>query len=306
MLNIEHFSGLFAAVHTPMDARGELELSRVPAQVEHVLADGVAGMFVCGTTGEFASLTVTERRRVLETFIECAQGRVPIIAHVGHTCLRDARALAQHAAAAGANAIAFSPPTYFVPASIDVLVDSCLQVAEAAPELPLLYYHIPAMTGMAIPLVDFLRDAGRRIPSLAGAKYTCETLNDFIQCVRLEGGRYLMMFGRDEMLLSALAAGATAAVGTSYNFAAPVYRALWNAYNAGRLETAREWQHRAAQMIRIMGGHGGVRASKTIMQLIDCDCGPVRLPLGPVDQAERAAIKKELDAIGFFKWREGC
>ena len=305
MLSIEHFSGLFPAVHTPMDMAGEVDLARIPDQVEHLLADGVAGMFVCGTTGEFASLTIPERRRALEEFIARVQGRVPVIAHVGHTCLRDACALAEHAAATGADAIAFSPPTYFIPASIDILVECCAQVASAAPGLPLLYYHIPAMTRMQMPLVEFLRSAGPRIPSLVGAKYTHEALNDFIQCVRLDAGRYLIMFGRDEMLLSALVAGATAAVGTSYNFGAPVYRALWDAFDRGDLVTAREWQHRAAQMVGIMGSHGGVRASKAIMRLIDCDCGPTRLPLAAVDDAERTAIRDELDAIGFFGWREG-
>jgi N-acetylneuraminate lyase len=288
-----------------MDASGELALARVPAQVEHLISDGVAGVFVCGTTGEFASLTLDERRRTLDAFVQHAAGRVPIIAHVGHTCLRDACALATHAASAGATAIAFSPPTYFIPESIDVLVESCAAVAAAAPDMPLCYYHIPSMTRMALSLAEFLRAAGPRIPSLAGAKYTCEALDDFLQCLRLGDGRFTMMFGRDEMLLSALVLGARSAVGTTYNFAAPVYRALWDAFDAGDLETAYVWQYRAAQMVGIMRHHGGVRASKAIMQLIDCDCGPVRLPLEPVGDDERQAIRNELSTLGFFQWREG-
>jgi N-acetylneuraminate lyase len=299
------FKGLIPATHTPMQADGSLDLDAVPGQATFLLDAGVDALFVCGTTGEFPSLTVAERQQVTEAFITAVEGRIPVIVHVGHACLKDARALASHAAARGAAAIAAAPPAYFKPATVKTVLDCCMEIATGAPDLPFFYYHIPSLTGVHLSMTDFLQKGAERFPNLAGIKYSCETLDEFSACLDRFGERYTLMFGRDQMLLAALAVGAPAAVGSTYNYAAPLYQALWRAYADGDISTARRCQYRAVRFIELLERYGGVRASKTFMKLVGADCGPPRLPLQPCSPEEESALRSSLEQIGFFQWRKG-
>ncbi len=105
-------TGLVAATFTPMNGDGAIDLQRIPALFDFVLGQGVDGLLVCGSTGESPSLTIDERMAVAETYIEATAKRVPVVVHVGHNSLRDARTLAAHAQQLGAEAIAVAPPSY--------------------------------------------------------------------------------------------------------------------------------------------------------------------------------------------------
>src|SRR4029453_495456 len=141
-----------------------------------------------------------------------------------------------------------------------------------------------------------------RIPNLAGAKFTFENLMDYSECVRFENGRFDVVIGRDEILLGALALVARGAIGTTYNFAAPVYQRILMAFAQGDLDHARLEQGRANAMISIFLRFGGLPAGKAIMQMIGLDCGPVRLPLRTLNEAERGELRAELERIGFFEF----
>src|SRR6476661_1928761 len=106
--------GLIAAPYTPFDGRGEVKLNVVERQADALVASGVSGAFVCGTTGEGLSMTTAERMEVAERWVEVCNGSaLKVIVHVGHNCQRDAMALARHAADIGAAAIAAMPPSFF-------------------------------------------------------------------------------------------------------------------------------------------------------------------------------------------------
>jgi len=109
----ERIHGLMAATHTPMRPDGGVDLSLVEKQAELLAGCGVVGAFVCGTTGEGPSLTVDERLRLAERWAQVARGRLKVVVHVGHLCLRDAAAMAAHAARVRADGIAMLPPFYF-------------------------------------------------------------------------------------------------------------------------------------------------------------------------------------------------
>jgi N-acetylneuraminate lyase len=161
---------------------------------------------------------------------------------------------------------------------------------------------MPAMTGVAISAAEFLAEAGNRIPTLAGVKFTHEDLGDYQAARAADGGRFDVLFGRDEILLSGLNLGARGAVGSTYNYAAPLYQRILRAHAAGDLSAAQKAQAQAQAFIDIMSRHGGLPAGKTIMKLIGVDCGPVRLPLRTLTPANEATLRAELTAIGFFEY----
>lgn len=295
-----HFNGLIAAPFTAMDNQGALNLDQIEVQARALTQVGVQGAFVCGTTGEGASLTMDERKHVAQRWCEVRPVGLKVIVHVGHSSLAEAQALASHAQQFGADAVAAIAPYFFKPSSISMLGQWCRELASAAPDLPFYYYHMPQFTGVNLPMETFITREAPTIPNFAGIKFTHEDLYDFGRCIDLGADCYQMLFGRDEMLLSALPLGATAAVGSTYNYAAPIYLNMINAYRQGHMQKAQSYQRMARQIVNLLKQHGGLAAGKAIMQLIGIDCGPVRLPLEDLNTSQRQALHDDLKAIGFY------
>jgi N-acetylneuraminate lyase len=293
--------GLVAAPFTALRADGELALDVIPRQAQLLVRNGVIGAFICGTTGEGASLSSDERRRVASAWVAARPPGLKVIVHVGHLSLPDSSALARHAQEIGADAIAALAPSFFKPGRVDELVAWCARVAAAAPRLPFFYYHIPVMTGVNISAAAFLDRAASEIPTLAGIKFTHEDLADLRATVARAGDDFEVLFGRDEMLLSALELGVRGAVGSTYNYAAPLYVGLMKAKAAGDLAAAQRDQAKSRAFIDVMIRAGGQSAGKAIMQLIGLDCGPARLPMRTLSEPEVTALRAQLDAVGFFE-----
>lgn len=299
-MRFEHIRGLVAAPFTPMNDDASVNLDAVEPYAEMLVANGVRGVFVCGSTGEGLSLTVGERMDVAKRWRDAAGDGLKVLVNVSHDALGEARALASHAAQIGADAIGGFGPVYLSCSTVEDLATWCAAVASAAPETPYYYYHIPSRTHVDLPIADLFRAAEGRMPTLAGAKFTYENLWDFARCVEMDDGRYNMLFGRDEMLLAALPLGARGAVGSTYNFQAPLYRRLLDAYAAGDVEEARKAQRLGQEVIGVGFRRGGLRAFKHFMAMIGVDCGPPRLPMRPLDDADVDAMRNELDELGFF------
>ncbi len=296
------FTGLFAAVFTPMCGDGSLNLTQIQSMVDYLLQTKISGLYVCGSTGEGPSLSSDERRAVAAEYVKAAANKLPVIVQVGHNSLTEARALASHAQAIGADAISALPPSYFKFSSLDTLINCLIEISSAATNLPFFYYHIPNLTGMNFDMVEFLRRACERLPNLAGIKYSDTSIDGYQACLRLSQKRFNILFGYDEMLLSALAVGATGAVGSTYNFAGPLYNRIIKAFKQGDLADAQKYQALAIDMIRILSRYRGQPAFKATMKLIGFDCGPNRLPLETLTLKELKSMEAELDEIGFFGW----
>ncbi|MDB6092833.1 MAG: dihydrodipicolinate synthetase [Verrucomicrobia bacterium] len=293
-------NGLIAAPFTPLQADGELNLGAIPAYAKRLVGDGVNGAFVCGTTGEGASLTTAERMKVAQAWGE-TKAALKLIVHVGHNANADSRALAAHAQQVGAYAIATLAPGFFRPANIADLIDWCAPVAAAAPKLPFYYYHMPSMVGADFPMAEFLPQVAKQIPTFAGIKYTHDNLMDFGNTLSAADRRYSVLAGRDEILLSYLALGAEGAVGSTYNYAAPIFLRLIAAHTRGDLVEARKWQALVRAFIGVMGKFGGLGANKAMMKLATgIDCGPTRPPVRDLPAAQLAPLRAQLESIGFF------
>jgi N-acetylneuraminate lyase len=290
-------TGLIAAPHTPMNADGSLNTTAIAAQAQLLQEAGVRGAFICGTTGESLSLTVGERVAVTEAWCEAVGAKMPLVVHVGSNSLLEARVLAGHAAQCGVSAIAAMAPSFFK-SSLEELIAYCAAVAEAAPQTPLYYYDIPTMTNAPIPTARFLEQAAKSIPTLHGVKFTNNDLMTLQECLALES--FDIVFGYDELLLAGLTLGVKGAVGSTYNFAAPLYLRLLAAFERGDLATARKAQLQSVRMIRILQEFGFSRASKAMMRLVGVDCGPVRLPLRPMAEEEVRELWKRLQGMEGF------
>lgn len=291
--------GLIAAPYTPFDRQtGDLKLDVIEKYVETLVRTGITGAFICGTTGEGVSLTIEERFAVAERWAEVARGSLNVIVHVGDLSQRNSIALAAHARKVKAAGVAAMPAFFFKPAGAAQALEFCRPIAEAAGELPFYYYHIPSMNGVALSVVDMLALAKERIPNFRGVKFTHGDLMEFNRCQSLYPGAFEMAWGVDELLLGALAVGAAAAVGSTYNYAAPLYRKMIAAHREGDLDTARVCSAKVCEMVGLLLKHGVLRTGKATMAMIGVDCGPTRAPIVPMSSEESATVQAAYEKLG--------
>ncbi|PGH38965.1 MAG: dihydrodipicolinate synthetase [Candidatus Nephrothrix sp. EaCA] len=304
-MKIQHLQGLFSAPFSPLNAQGELDLGLIPAYYAFLRHNGIAGVFINGSTGEGASLTLSEKKLVAEAWAKASNHdpdfRVMVL--LGGTCLVDCADLARHAEKAGLYAVSLTSPFYFKPANINMLAKSCIAVASAVPTMPFYYYHIPILTGGNFSMLELLKALDGKMDNLAGVKYTHEDFMDFQSCLGFQNGKYNMLWGRDENMLSALAAGSKGAVGSTFNYAAPLYHELINAFNRNDLSRAQHLQQKSIDMIRLLDKYGGIAAGKAYMKLAGVDCGEFRLPVSNMTAEQFESFKLDVYELGFSDFK---
>lgn len=293
-------TGIIAATFSTFDHEGKVDIQLIHRIVDKLVTDGVVGVFVCGTNGEGLSLSIEERKQIAEAYVKSANKRLKVFVHVGHSSVDEAKKLAAHAGEIGADAISAVSAFYFKPASVEVLVDCMAEIAEAAPKLPFYYYHMPAITGVNIDVLTFLELGAQRIPTLAGVKYTANTLHDYQRCLHYAGDRFDILFGYDELLLPALSIGARGAVGSTYSFAAPMYKKVMDLFHEGKINEAEQWQYRCVQMIGALSKYSPIPTQKAILKLLGIDLGGCRLPLKGLKEHEVQEIGNYLEDVDFF------
>ena len=300
-MKIRHLSGLIAAPFTPMHKDGSLNLSVVPDYYRMLKLNGINGAFICGSTGEGVSMTAKEKMAVAEAWAECSRNdeEFKVMTLLGGTSIADCRELAKHAQGIGLYGISFTAPYYFEPVNVSMLAKACMAVAEAAPEIPFYYYHIPVLTGVNFPMISLLKEIDGKLPNFAGIKYTHEDFMDFLSCLHFQNGKYDMLWGRDENMLPALSIGAKGAVGSTFNYAAPLYHRLMEAFNNGNLQLAALYQQQSIDMIRLLGKYGGIATGKAYMKLVGLDCGEFRLPVKNMSLSEFETFRQEVIALNF-------
>lgn len=300
-MQTEHLQGLIAAPFTPMKSDGSLDISIIPAYYEMLKMNGVTGAFICGSTGEGVSMTIKEKKEVAEAWISAAKNDpgFKVMTLLGGTSIADCKELALHAKSIGLYGVSFTAPFYFKPADVQQLARACAEIAAIVPDMPFYYYHIPVLTGVDFAMYDLLQAINRQVPNFAGIKYTHEDFMDFLSCLHYDNGHYDMLWGRDENMLSALVLGVKGAVGSTFNYAAPLYYDLISAFEKNDLPRARTLQQTSIDMIRLLGKYGGIATGKAYMKLVGMDCGAFRLPVKNMTTEQFELFRKDVEQIGF-------
>lgn len=300
-MEIKHIHGLISAPFTPLHESGSINPDIIPAYYELLKSNGVKGAFICGSTGEGVSLTNLEKKQVISAWAAATNTdpEFKVMPLVGGTSISDCIDLSLYARQSGLYAVAFTSPFYFKPPSVQQLAECCIAVAESVPDMPFYYYHIPVLTGVGFPMIELLKALNGRLNNLAGIKYTHEDFMDFMSCLHFENGKYDMLWGRDENFLAALAVGAKGAVGSTFNYAAPLYLQLIEAFKQGDLDTARKLQQKSIDMIMLLSKYGGIAVGKSYMKQIGLDCGKFRLPVKNMTNEQVTLFKNDVENLDF-------
>lgn len=280
--------GLISAPHTPFNPDGSVNYPVIDKIAEHLIKDDVKGVYVCGTTGEGIHCSVDERKKIAERWVKASQGQLSITLHTGALSIADSLELSRHAETLDIFATSVIGPCFFKPANVDDLVEYCRIIADAAPSKGFYYYH-SGMSGLSVDMEQFLQVAAGRISNLAGIKFNSGDMYEYQRCLRVNNGQYDIPFGVDEFLPAGLACGAVGAVGSTYNYAAPLYHKLIDSFRRGDYEDVSACMDKVIAIIRVLVQYGGVAAGKVAMQLHGIDVGNPRRPLRPMTVEQKNA-----------------
>ena len=296
----EKIKGLVAATVTPMKANGEVNLPALDSYVKHLEKQGLAGVFVNGTTGEGLLMTSEERKAVAEAWM-AYKDKFKVMIHVGGTSYAAAVDLARHAEQIGADAISAMGPCFLPPYRAEELVAFNKIIAAAAPNTPFYYYHIPGTSHVNVNMLDFLKLGEKEIPTLRGIKYTTYDSMTMQECIAYRDGYYDILHGHDETILTGLMLGATGGVGTSYSVTGELYNKMLNTFWAGDVAGAVKLQEEAVKFIRVLIKYeNSVVGIKAILQIMGVDCGSVRLPMRNLTPDRMKSLEADLRAIGWI------
>lgn len=297
-MKVEKLVGLIAAPFTPFDGKGEVNYQEIVKQANALIADGIVGAYICGTTGEGISCSVAERLEIMRIWSTAARGKLKLIAHVGALSVKDMEVLGKAAQKLSYDATSIVPPCYFKPANVAALTELCKKVAAFAPELPFYYYHT-MNASVNLSMVEFLAYADGKIPNLAGIKFNHHNFYEYQNCLNFAAGKYDIVYGVDEFYAGALALGAKGFIGSTYNYSAELYRQIDCAFAAGDWERVKLLMHQVCQGVDFLVKFGGIAAGKAMMRLKNIDCGDPRLPLLSLNEGQKreiaSAMKKIMD-----------
>lgn len=288
-------SGVIPAAGTPLAGDDSVDQAGLRRLVGYLLEAGVHGLFANGSMGGFAFLPEEEQIRSVATAVEAVGGRVPVIAGVGETSTSRALRLARRIAAEGADYLALLPPFFFL-ARQEHLIDYFGELA-AALSVPVLLYDNPVLTKNSIA-PETVAELCRRLPRLAGIKVSdsdCAKLQAIAELARAHSG-FAVFTGSEHLALVALQMGCHGCVGGLFNICPHLAVALWEAWQAGDLETARGRQRDLIAVWQIFR-HGAIWGAfdEALRYLGLCERATGRPYVTRLTEAERAAVHAILD-----------
>lgn len=294
--------GIIPPMVTPLRDRDALDVAGLERLVEHILAGGVHGLFILGTSGEAPSLSYALRRELIDRVCRQVNGRVPVLVGISDTSFIEAVALAHYAARAGARAVVTTPPYYF-PAGQPELVDFVERLVGELP-LPLFLYNMPQMAK-----VQFEPETVRRVSGLKGVAGVKDSSGDLayfdqVLAVAKERPDWSVLMGPEHLILPSMKRGGHGGVCGGANVWPELFVKLFDAVSGGRLEDAERLQTQLVQFggIYRVGQHASavVKGMKCSLSLLGICDDRMAEPFTRFREPERARVRAVLEQVGLL------
>jgi 4-hydroxy-tetrahydrodipicolinate synthase len=287
--------GVIVMVHTPFNDDFSIDYSGLRNVVRGLCDDGVQGLMVCGTGGEFGSLTIEERKKIAEVVIVEVGNRVPIIVHVGHSNMSEVHYLAEHAQKTGAPAVMCLPPYLLSPPQEDIY----RYFAEIAKRLDIdvMIYNNPGRTGITIDPATIIRLAkGEGIRYLKDSARNLRHTSDIIQGV---GDAMVVLSGEADLFLPILALGAKGGITVPSLIVPRKVIEMYNAAIEGNMEQARKIHYQVMELIHVLGSEGKFHsAMKAALRIQGRPAGRMRPPISDVSENCKNRLREVLMKLG--------
>ncbi|MGB9179753.1 MAG: 4-hydroxy-tetrahydrodipicolinate synthase [Pyrinomonadaceae bacterium] len=298
-MKVDWLRGCATALVTPFKSNGEIDEERLRALVEYQIAGGVKLLVPCGTTGESATMTEEEDRRVIETVIEVARGRARVIAGTGSNSTAAAIEYSRAARSSGADAVLVVAPFYNKPTQ-EGLYAHFRAVAEAVEDLPVVIYNVPGRTSSNISAETTLRLA-RDCENISATKEASGNLSQIMEILRGRPEGFRVLSGDDAMTLAMIALGADGLVSVASNEAPELMSRMVGVALDGDWAQARELHYRLLPLMEvnfIESSPGPVKAAMALMGRLEEN---LRLPLVPIQEKSRERVRQVITELGLLK-----
>ena len=290
------FSGSLTALVTPMREDGSIDEEAYARLIEWQIAEGTNGIVPVGTTGESPTLSHEEHKRVVELAIKVAAKRVPVMAGAGSNSTAEAIGLAQHAKAAGADAILVVTPYYNKPTQ-DGLVRHYTAIAETV-DIPLFIYNIPGRSVIDMSVETMARLSGHR--NIVGVKDATANLTRPLYTTRACGSGFIQLSGEDHTVIAYLASGGHGCISVTANIAPKLCARMHAAWQRGDVAQAMDIQSRLLPLHDAMFAESNPGPVKYAASLLGYGTATCRLPLAPLAEANAAKMRAVMLELGLL------
>ncbi len=284
------FEGVATALVTPMREDGSVNFDRLRTLIDEQIEAGVPALVICGTTGESATMTLEEHSKVISFAIECAKGRIKIIAGAGSNDTACAADLAIEAEKAGADALLIVTP-YYNKATQNGLVAHYKYIAERV-SLPIILYNVPSRTGVNIKPETYAKLAD--VENIVAIKEANGDISSVVKTRLLCGDKLDIYSGNDDQIVPIMALGGKGVISVLSNVMPKETVELCDKMFVGDLEGAATMQIQLSSLIDALFIEVNPIPCKEAMNLMGMEMGPVRLPLTPMEESTKAVLVNEL------------
>jgi 4-hydroxy-tetrahydrodipicolinate synthase len=290
--------GVYPALITPFTKSDEVDEESLRRLVEFTVEGGVTGILPCGTTGESATLSHEEHKKVIDTVVDCS--KVPVIAGTGSNNTQEAVEFTKHAADVGAAACLLITPYYNKP-NVTGLKAHFKKIGDAV-DIPLILYNIPSRTGQNISAETQIELAAE-VPHLKAVKEASGDLKQvgtIIQMAADQGLDYSIMAGDDFLTLPIMSLGGKGVISVAANIVPKEMCAMVDAMSKNEVEKAQAINIKLYPLFDSMFLETNPIPVKKAAELMGLASGHVRLPLGSLSEANEAKLRKVLEGLGMI------
>jgi len=292
MLNVH---GIIPPVVTPMKPDESLDIPRLKELIDRLIAKGVHGIFVIGTTGECYALDEAEKQELMAVAVEHVNNRVPVYAGTGAETTRESIRLTKLAEKEKVDGVSVITPYYIMPNQNEI-ADHYRGIAEST-SLPVILYNNPATCGGLKADIDTIVRL-TEIPNIVAIKDSSGDLQTVIEMVRAVPEHFAVLQGRDTLIFPALMFGARGAIPASSNIATEICVSIYDLFQKGDQEGSKAAQLRLSpvRLALMMGTAPGV--VKAAMNAMGYPVGPSRGPIAPLSADKMAKLRSILEKAG--------
>jgi len=291
--------GIIPAVVTPFDENEDVDEGGFRKILNYLIDSGVHGLFPVGSQGEFFSLTNEEKKRLIDTAVEEARGRVFVMPNTGAITTRESIELSQYAEKAGADCVSIITPFFISPTQEELYQH--IKVICQSVKIPVLCYNNPGRTGGVALTPATLARLAEEVPNFAGIKDSSGDLTQVAEMIRLCPPDFKVIMGRDSLIYGALTYGAAGAIAATANVAPKLIVEMYQACREGDYDRAKECQRKLAPLRSAFGLGTFPVVVKEALTMMGLPGGRCRKPIQPLNQEKRAQLRDILVEMGIIK-----
>lgn len=289
------FTGILPALVTPFcEDNYTINQKSTRELLDLLLSQGANGFYILGGTGEGIVLTREQREVMCETVVKHIAGRKPIINHIAASNINEAITLAKSAEKSGCDAIAAIPPNFFY-YSEDDIYEYYKRIAGSVHIPLIIYYHPAAQKDMSAKLFAHIFE----IDNVTGVKWSSNNFFEMMKLKDITHGEMNIINGPDELLVSGLAAGADAGIGSTYNVMLPQFVKIYDCFQKGELKEALKTQMKVNRIIEMMIKSELIPAVKHTVGMMGIDVGDSTFPMKKYSHDEILAYEASMEKVGW-------